>query len=414
MCNTERARKQVLKRMLLSACSILVFSFGYTQPDGEQIFKNNCAVCHKIDGKLTGPALRGVTERAPSQEWILKWIKNSQKLVEEGDEYALKIFTENNKIIMPPQSLSDEEILALIDYINNVPVETTAEVARSNSPVDEKNGDHNNNTVWLIGFLVTLIIISLVLRSVRNKLKLLIAEKQELKPTHPKSLWESSLWWIATHKKHTAFIIIVLMVASSVKAWYVLKNIGVYQDYAPEQPIKFSHKIHAGDNKINCVYCHSGAEKGRVAGIPSVNVCMNCHRGISSGRLYGTKEINKIYQAAGWNPETQQYDKEAKAIKWVRVHNLPDFSYFNHSQHVVVGKQICQTCHGPVQTMDVMKQFAPLTMGWCVNCHRTTAVDINNAYYNKIHKQLLEKNKNNKNKFFVNDIGGLECSKCHY
>jgi hypothetical protein len=193
-----------------------------------------------------------------------------------------------------------------------------------------------------------------------------------------------------------------------------LKSIGVFDGYAPEQPIKFSHKIHAGDNGVDCVYCHHSSEKSKTAGIPSVNVCMNCHKAISEGKRWGEEEISKIYEAAGYNPETAEYDKPEKPVKWIKIHNLPDFVYFNHSQHVVVGKQKCQTCHGEVQEFDYpMHQEKELTMGWCIDCHRKTGVDASNPYYEKMHAEFKEKNEEGKS-FTVEAIGGLECAKCHY
>lgn len=136
-------------------------------------------------------------------------------------------------------------------------------------------------------------------------------------------------------------------------------NLGRQQGYAPEQPIKFSHELHAGQLKIDCQFCHSGARKGKHANIPAVNVCMSCHKYVQEGPKYGTKEIDKIYAAAGWDPEEQAYTSPQQPIKWVRIHNLPDHVYFNHAQHVAVGGVDCQTCHGPVETMEVLAQFAP-------------------------------------------------------
>jgi hypothetical protein len=141
---------------------------------------------------------------------------------------------------------------------------------------------------------------------------------------------------------------------------------------------------------------------------------MNCHKGIKEGTLTGTTEISKIYAALDYNPETQTYGPNPKPIKWTRVHNLPDFAYFNHSQHVKVGGVMCQTCHGPVEEMTVAKQFAPLTMSWCINCHRETEVKMaGNHYYDKYHKYLSNKYGADA-KITVEKIGGTECGRCHY
>ena len=220
--------------------------------------------------------------------------------------------------------------------------------------------------------------------------------------------------WVREHKKLIALLVIIAFVGGSVKGWYALAGIGISQGYQPDQPIKFSHKLHAGTNKIDCRYCHSGAEKAKNANIPSPNVCMNCHKYIQSGPVYGKAEIAKIYDAIGWDPAKQAYTGIQKPIQWVRIHNLPDFAYFNHSQHVKVGKVECQTCHGPIQEMEQVAQFSPLTMGWCINCHRTTEVKMEgNGYYTKLHDDLKKKY-GAEARLTVDKIGGLECARCHY
>jgi len=231
------------------------------------------------------------------------------------------------------------------------------------------------------------------------------------------------------YAKNQALVVataILLLLASTYFLYGYLMQIGVDQNYEPIQPIHYSHKIHAGDNGIDCKYCHSSARVSKNAGIPSLNVCMNCHKNISEfkgdkdsvyvaphDKAFYSEEIQKLYDAVGWDKTAGKYTGKTKPVKWVRIHNLPDFAYFNHSQHVTVGGVECQKCHGPVETYEVMKQFAPLTMGWCINCHRETGVKTeNNEYYKKIHAQLSKKL--GKEKLTVADMGGLECGKCHY
>ena len=201
-------------------------------------------------------------------------------------------------------------------------------------------------------------------------------------------------------------------------------QIDVNEGYQPIQPIVFSHAVHAGDNKIDCQYCHSSAKNSKTSGIPSANVCMNCHKSISeyTGELFGdyTKEqldneIQKLYDAVGWDKDKVQYKEDAieTPIEWIRIHNLADFAYYNHSQHVTVAGLECQKCHGPVEEMHDMYQFSPLTMDWCITCHRETEVDMTeNGYYKNIHDQLAEKF--GVEKVTEAQLGGMECGKCHY
>ncbi|MEI6576187.1 MAG: cytochrome c3 family protein [Bacteroidota bacterium] len=174
--------------------------------------------------------------------------------------------------------------------------------------------------------------------------------------------------------------------------------------YAPDQPIKFSHKVHAGDNKIDCQYCHSGASTGKSAVIPSANLCLNCHNAVLNGRNSGKFEIQKIKDAIANNTP----------IEWVRIHKLQDHVFFSHAQHVGAGKIACATCHGAVETMNIMKQENDLSMGWCVNCHRQTKVQMDNPYYKNATK-LNDLVKSGQVKAVTAEtIGGLDCMKCHY
>jgi hypothetical protein len=209
---------------------------------------------------------------------------------------------------------------------------------------------------------------------------------------------------------------ILLVVLGAFGYKFGMDEVGVQQGYAPSQPINFSHKIHAGQYEMDCKYCHSTVEKSKSASIPSLNTCMNCHKYVKASEKYGgetSPEIQKIYNAIGFDGENMEYIEgyEQKPIEWVRIHNLPDLSYFNHSQHVVVGKLECQTCHGPIQEMDKVGQYSTLQMGWCIDCHRERGIDTENEYYEDVHKNMLAEGKDY---ITVAENGGLECSKCHY
>ncbi len=408
-------------RPLTYSLSVIFFSFLLSNSaiaqDGEKLFKANCASCHKLNKKLIGPALSGVAERWEDKEALYAWIKNSQDYLKKNpdDSYAQELFVEYNKSVMTAQAVSDAEIDAILAYIANPPEDVV--LTPTPGPETATAPAEDYSTYWMLGLVVVLLIVVKVFSGVKTSLASVKAQINGEEAPEEKGPIAGLKDWIVNNKRTTVAIVVVVLAAFSVKGWFVVKDIGVYQGYAPEQPIKFSHKIHAGDNAIECGYCHHSAYKGKNAGIPSVNVCMNCHKGISEGKVDGTTEIAKIYDAAGWDPEQQAYTGVEKPIKWIRIHNLPDHAYFNHSQHVVVGKQKCQTCHGEVEEYGYpMKQFAPLTMGWCINCHRETSVAMEgNEYYTKIHKELLERYKDEKiEAFTVKHIGGLECAKCHY
>lgn len=388
---------------------------------GKALFNANCAACHKLDGKMTGPALRGVTERHDTK-WLHAWIKDSQKLIKSGDAAAVKVFEENNKSIMTafPQ-LSDADIDNILAY--------TAEPIKEKPPVapdgtggggsDVASGVSNNIILGALALVMVMLVVMLFL--VNNVLgKIAKANGIEAVQKVP-----SVPIWVAFARNQFLVLVtsIFLLLASGYFVYGFFMQVGVDQGYQPIQPIHYSHKIHAGDNGIDCKYCHSSARVSKNAGIPSLNVCMNCHKNISEvaeetatpehSKAFYDGEIQKLYDAVGWDKAGQKYTGVTKPVKWVRIHNLPDFVYFNHSQHVIVAGVECQTCHGPVETLEIMEQFSPLTMGWCVDCHRKTDVKMEgNAYYDKIHAELAKKY--GKDKLTAAEMGGLECGKCHY
>ncbi|MEO0311893.1 MAG: hypothetical protein RIQ89_1550 [Bacteroidota bacterium] len=402
---------------LLTAISLLTFFSSRAQDlaNGEKLFKANCTQCHAVHDKVIGPALAGVENRH-SEEWLIKWIKNSQALVKAGDPEAVKIFNEYNKSVMTSfPSLKDEDVKDILAYIKSVPVPSVAGAAPASTDPDAEPVADNSWVVWLIIIGATLYLLSGVLRRIQETLARTLRQRNGEPEPAAQTRMRKAYNWARLNKKVLAVGIILLVLIGSVKGWYALQSIGIQQGYKPEQPIKFSHILHAGKNKVACVYCHVGANKGKVAGIPSLNVCMNCHKYVKKGPQYGTEEIAKIYKALDYDPDKGTYGNNPKPIQWVRVHNLPDLAYFNHAQHYVVGKIACETCHGPVKdSMTVVAQYSPLTMGWCIDCHRKTPVKMaGNGYYNDLHKDLLQKYGKD-SLITVEKIGGTECSRCHY
>lgn len=399
---------------------IVNFSSAFAQASaeqGEKIFKQNCTSCHSIGTtKVVGPGLKDVMKRVPSEDWLKTWIKNSSAVIKSGDAYAKKIYEENNKAAMSSfDNLKDDQLASLIEYLKNPPAPKQA-AAASGGAAGTSSSASNEDGIWnyvLLALAAIFIILIVVLGGIKETLARLVRERDGLPEPVKLATIPAAKHWMRTHKKHMAVIILILVSWGSRAAWNGMMDLGVYTGYKPEQPIKFSHKIHAGQNAINCVYCHSGVEKSKVANVPSANVCMNCHKYIQEGPITGKTEIAKIYAALDYNPTTQVYGPNQKPIKWVRVHTLPDLVYFNHSQHVVVGKVECTKCHGPVAEMDTIRQFSPLTMGWCVNCHRETEVQMaGNPYYDKLHAKLAAEHKGEK--ITVAKMGGIECGKCHY
>ena len=388
---------------------------------GKEIFNTNCAACHKLDAKATGPALRGVGAKY-EKAWLYKWIHNSSDLIKSGDATAIKVFEANNKIPMTafPQ-LSEADIDNIIAYTMEEKAAAPAPVVGETAAGSESNAGGVSNEV-ILGALSLVMAILIVMLFMVNKVlrKVAAANGIDVAPKEP-----TMPIWKAFAKNQFLVLVtsIFLLLASAFFVYGYLMQVGVDQDYSPVQPIHFSHRIHAGSNGIDCNYCHSAARVSKNSGIPSLNVCMNCHKNISEvsdttataefSKADYDKEIGKLYKAVGSDKENQKYTGVTQPVKWVRIHNLQSFVYFNHSQHVTVAGVECQTCHGPVQTYEFQKQFAPLTMKWCVDCHRKTEVKMEgNEYYTKIHEELSKKY--GVEKLTAAQMGGLECGKCHY
>ncbi|WP_454879442.1 cytochrome c3 family protein [Sphingobacterium detergens] len=386
--------------------------------EGEKIFKSKCTSCHAIDRKVVGPALKGVPD-TKSEEWLIKWIRNSQALIATGDAEAVKIFEEYNKSVMTSfTDLSDDQIKSVIAFIKDASVEKPKDAATAGAAAKDDNASMFM-ILGLIAVVVLAVVVIVVLNRVIRTLENVIAKNQEAiaaqqEPEDNQRFVKFAKAFVK-NKKLVGFTVLMLVALLAVGGWKTMWNVGVHEGYKPVQPIKFSHQIHAGVNKIECQYCHGGAFKSKNASIPSANVCMNCHNTITASEHYDgeiSPEIAKIYRALDWNPETRTYGNNPKPIQWVRIHNLPDFAYFNHSQHVVVAGVECQTCHGPIQNMEEVYQYSPLTMKWCVDCHKKTDIKSDNKYYEdliKAHERIKKGEK-----MTAAMIGGLECGKCHY
>ena len=408
----------------------IIFNFSAAAQEGDAdagkgLFNTYCAACHRLDKPMTGPALRYVEKRLSEEEgldrqWLYSWIRNSSALIKSGDAYANKVYNEWNQVAMNafPQ-LSDADIDNILAYTAQEPVvpptptpDGDLATSSSGSGVSEK---------LILGALAVLFaLLAMALILVRQTLnRFAEAKGVQIEETKTTPIWKAFV--------QNQFLVlvtsIVFLLASAYYVYGYFMQVGVDQGYMPVQPIHYSHKIHAGDNGIDCNYCHSSARVSKHSGIPSLNICMNCHKAIGEvaestataeySKEFYDGEIKKLYAAVGWDEATQSYTGKTQPVKWVRIHNLPDFAYFNHSQHVSVAGIECQTCHGPVEEMEIMYQHSPLTMGWCINCHRETNVKVqDNEYYAKIHEELSKKY--GVEELTAAQMGGLECGKCHY
>jgi mono/diheme cytochrome c family protein len=412
-----------LKRIILVALLFFPIISQSQEADvqaGKNLFNANCAACHRLDKKAVGPALSGVTNKY-DKEWLYNWIRNGSQMIKDGDPQAVAIWEEYNRAVMTnyPQ-FSNEQIDNILAYTNYTPPAPVATAASTQAVAQGSN--ISIDIILSITILIFVILVVMLFLVQKTLLKIAKASGVELESKQSKNL--RPIWQIVLKNQFLLFILVVGFLLSSAYFTYgYLMQVGIDKGYAPIQPIHYSHKIHAGANQIECKYCHSSARVSKHSGIPSLNVCMNCHEYIAEyngeedlengyTRDFYTNEIKKLYYAVGWDEENQVYTGNTQPVKWVRIHNLPDFVYFNHAQHAQVANIECQTCHGPVEEMEIMYQYSPLTMGWCIDCHRESNVDKENEYYQKVHDELSKKY--GVEKLTVAQLGGLECAKCHY
>lgn len=425
----SRYRKNFNKALIGFLVTLfLSFSGAAFAADGEALFKANCANCHKPDKDFTGPALKGVRGRIPSPDWVYSWVANSTAM---NDAYAtnLKKTWKNSVMTAFGNQLKKEDIDAILDYVDSY------DPNKGKPPVGDLKQKGSDDSFLIYGLLTLILaVIAFILIQVNSNLRKLTDDKDGILRGEPVPFYRNKTYLMM------GVIALFFIGGYFLVQWGV--GLGRAKNYQPEQPIYYSHQVHAGTNQIACLYCHGGAQDSKHANIPSVNVCMNCHMAVNKYEgpdelkredgtpVNGTAEIQKLYDYAGWDPVGKKYkeDKDgdghpdgSRPIEWIKIHNLPDHVYFNHSQHVKVGKQQCQTCHGNIQEMGEVKQFSDLSMGWCVNCHRESKVDFpdtagtsgNKFYsiYEKFHKDMKA---GKMDSVTVEKIGGTECQKCHY
>jgi mono/diheme cytochrome c family protein len=414
--------KQFSRTVLLVAGLAICGFTAYAQGDaskGEAIFKAKCTACHKLDQRVIGPALGPQLESETDDAYLTKWIQNNQALIAAKNPKALKIYNEYNQAAMTVfGDLSDGDVANIITYVRTEykKMKTVAAAPGGATAKAEESGPSDLVVYGLLAVIIVAFIVILVLNKVISTLERLVASRPALAPEEVAVVVEGPSKGallarkLIKNKKFVFFVCICGTIFLASWGWVTLWNTNVHTNYQPVQPIKFPHDLHAGVMKIDCQYCHSGAYKSKNATIPSLNICMNCHKVVKTE----SPEIHKIYDALGYEPSTGKYDStKTHPMQWIRVHNLPDLAYFNHSQHVKVQGLRCQTCHGPVETMKEVYQYSPLTMKWCIQCHKRTEINIKgNAYYEKMEQvhDLIRKG----GKVTEAMMGGIECGKCHY
>jgi len=414
---------------MLTALSVLIVSGTQAQDaaEGRKIFKEKCTSCHALDRDLIGPALQTIVP-TKSEAFLLKWINNAPAFIASGDKEAVEAskFNPNAEMTAFP-TLTPEQIKSILAYVK-VGEPKKVDDVKGGGASDEVSSFSIAGVVAVI--VVSILILVLLGRAVKMLERLILQKQGIVVEEDVKVPLSKGIGQLFKNKKFVFFFILCLVMVLSTFGWMGMWNTGVHTGYQPVQPIKFSHELHAGINQIDCQYCHSGAFKSKNASIPSLNVCMNCHKSVQARDSHDgniSPEIQKIYNALGYDADKMTYDKsKEKPVEWIRVHNLPDFAYFNHSQHVVVAEEairrakgikpnepVCFACHGPVNTMQEIYQYSPLTMKWCINCHKETQLEVKgNAFYDNIiaaHEKIKKGEK-----LTPAALGGMECGKCHY
>jgi len=426
--------KAAPKHLTAFLFSLLVLSVFYSGAQGtatadavagKALFMSKCASCHNVLKKATGPALAGLEERhkwADHKE-LQQWINNPAAYMDK-DPYTQALKAEYGSMMTGFPEVTLQDVNNLVAYINEAAKPAPAPAAGAGADTQESG----NQSFVLFGIISLLLgVIALILMQVNSNLKKLSDQAEGT------MLPEGIPFW--RNKTNITILSITFFVFGGYMVAKGAIGLGRQKDYQPEQPIYYSHKVHAGINQISCLYCHGSAEQSKHAAIPSVNTCMNCHKSIQTyekgpklfdeegNEIDGTAEIQKLYEYAGFDPEkANKWDPSMikNPIEWVKIHNLPDHVYFSHAQHVNAGKVQCQSCHGEITAMDEVKQVSDLSMGWCINCHRESKVQFNydstkgNKYYSIYEKFHTDIKSGKMDSVTVKDIGGIECQKCHY
>ncbi|MDG1428186.1 MAG: cytochrome c3 family protein [Crocinitomicaceae bacterium] len=425
------------------------FSVNAQEPEAEasinggDLFKSKCATCHHPFKDGTGPKLYDVrtawSEGGAGAEAIYQWVNNWQTAA-ASDPYAAGVAQKKATAMTKFPDLTKPQIVAILDWVDSQEEKVAGAAGGAAGGAEGVEGEEEGGFSWIWIILgVLFVIVILAVSGVRRQLKAASGEAG----SDTLSYGEEFKAWAWGNLRYVLIGSVVIFITLIVVLFQGLYSIGVVEGYQPSQPIDFPHSKHAGMSGIDCKYCHNSVTESRSAGLPTVNVCMNCHKQVAGNDDEQMEKIAKIYAAAGWDADAQQYTGKTTPIVWNKVHVLPDHVYFNHSQHVEVGGVDCKQCHGDMTKQQSTAMVQPvvelnkiegnvqltrptLTMGWCLECHAEKEIStgsIDNAggdYYQEIHRRLLYGDKKlysdylEDGKVTVMELGGWECAKCHY
>lgn len=443
-------KRKVFYSFLIAVVAFMSMGQSASAADGKELFEVNCKSCHHPLKNGIGPKLQGVralwADGAGDDQLIYTWVNNYEDAVKQSPFAAerMGINPAQNMKLFPQLSKADMD--AIFDYADAFTGdETAAGGGGAAGGGDVALKEDEGLSYWWIIVLVILAIVVFAAAGVRRQLRQVEKMKAGEDTGETENYKDIAGGWAARNQKAVGIIGAICLFAFLVTSFGWLKGIGVYENYNPSQPVAaFSHKIHAGDQKIDCQYCHNSASKSKHAGLPTMNVCMNCHRSVEGASEEGKKSIAYLREHAGFDGE--KYTGETEAIVWNRVYVLPDHVYFSHAQHVDVGGLDCKNCHGEMEKQTLARvvessEAIPvgdnpenqltrptLTMGWCIECHNNTQVTIGPnldgnvdqvSYYEEIHRRLTKrpdiyKKYADDEKITVRELGGWECAKCHY
>lgn len=433
------------KWCLGAATALFMTGTFNSHAQGGDLFKAKCATCHQVFKDGTGPKLYQVRtkweEGGAKEGSIIQWVQNWE-VAAANDPYALQVSKVKASAMNAFPTLTEEQVISILDWVDEQEETVATASIAGGAAASDVEEESSLGWVWIIiGAMFVVIILSV--GGVRRQLKNAEAEASGSEFDASMSYADEFKLWAWKNRKYVGLGGLVVVVSIVVTLFLGLYSIGVVEGYQPSQPINYPHSVHAGEAGIDCRYCHNSVTESKSAGIPSVNVCMNCHKQIA-GTGEQVAEIQKIYDAAGWDPEAGVYTGKTQPIVWNKVHVLPDHVYFNHRQHVNVGGVDCKQCHGdmtqqmetamvmPVEELNKIEGNVTLskptmTMGWCIECHHEKEVAMGplykeggSEYYNEIHRRLMSGDKSlysqylEDGKVTVEELGGWECAKCHY